>query len=412
MKRGFLNTTQAKKEPLYQQAEPATGGFMAELAKTTSTNLSYGKVEDAGVPEGYKPQLSYREVDPNTMVHSEDGIIFTTIPATFNDPDGYSQWIVRGNTKRKVIECPGYPRPIPKPKGRKPAYIIKSTPTMGIGMFAARDIQFGELVMSERPLLVNPRSINLPIRVPDGCTDEQYRQLMMFEWEKQLEVAVGRMEDEDKTAFLDLMNNHKEDGSGPLLGITRTNGYGVAKLFDGPDAATPHLYTAVGKHASRVNHSCMPNVTQNFTIPSFSLQFTATKLIKAGEQIFYTYCGKFQSVAERQAELAPYGIVCQCPACANATPQTDALRKNYRQKIEEFKLLSMQFITDPSRAAEVLDSVLKLKNALDKEGLNVDRCYATIFVILRVLSIALEDHDAAERYMQQIKAWANFDRGD
>ena len=64
-----------------------------------------------------------------------------------------------------------------------------------------------------------------------------------------------------------------------------------------------------------------------FNIPSFSIQFIATKEIKAGEQIFFSYCGKELSAAERKEKLARYGVICQCSACVNATPAKDQLRK-------------------------------------------------------------------------------------
>jgi hypothetical protein len=35
------------------------------------------------------------------------------------------------------------------------------------------------------------------------------------------------MEEEKRKAFKELQNSHTEDSSGPLLGVIRTNGFGV-----------------------------------------------------------------------------------------------------------------------------------------------------------------------------------------
>ena len=118
-------------------------------------------------------------------------MLFTTIPSATasgpRDPDGHSEWIVYGPTKAKVFNTPGFPKPVPKPEGTLPAYIIKNTPDMGLGVFATRDIMMGELIFAERQLLVSPRS-NLGVSIVDEKA--QYYDLKtqtaitMMEWEK------------------------------------------------------------------------------------------------------------------------------------------------------------------------------------------------------------------------------------
>ncbi|KAF8961403.1 hypothetical protein BDZ97DRAFT_2060107 [Flammula alnicola] len=150
-----------------------------------------------------------------------------------------------------------------------------------------------------------------------------------------------------------LMNNHKEDESGPLLGIIRTNGYGFDNLWDsdGPTIATPrdaYLYTGIGKVGSRINHSCMPNIWQKFKLDCFSLQFTASRDIKAGEQMFYSYCGVYP------------GVICECSACVNATPETDKLRKEIDKRFEIYDLITRKD----------LDEMFRFQEGAVKEGLH------------------------------------------
>ena len=54
-------------------------------------------------------------------------------------------------TKPKVLNAPGYPARIPE--HRPDLYEVKSTPDMGEGVFAKRDIKQGEIIFAERPLL-------------------------------------------------------------------------------------------------------------------------------------------------------------------------------------------------------------------------------------------------------------------
>ena len=132
---------------------------------------------------------------------------------------------------------------------------------MGLGVFATRDIKMNELIFAERPLLVSPRNINnytaLNVRHYDFTKTRM--EILLMEWEKMLEVAVGRMEPEDRKAFMELTNIHKEDGSGPIYGIIRTNGFGVNKIFDGPDirADGSNGYGGVIKIGSPINHRYM-----------------------------------------------------------------------------------------------------------------------------------------------------------
>ena len=74
-----------------------------------------------------------------------------TIPARIvrqsPDPDGHTEWLVRGLTKDKILNGPGYPQPVPKFPGN---VIVKSTPTMGKGVFATRDIPRDGVIFAER----------------------------------------------------------------------------------------------------------------------------------------------------------------------------------------------------------------------------------------------------------------------
>lgn len=93
-------------------------------------------------------------------------------------------------------------------------------------MFAKHDIQMGDLILAERPLLVMPTHLWPLVEIPDDSNASQLQiiQASLMEWEKHLRLMLSRMEPGGRAAFMQLTNSHKDDGSGPILGISRTNG--------------------------------------------------------------------------------------------------------------------------------------------------------------------------------------------
>jgi hypothetical protein len=304
------------------------------------------------------------ESDLGALESEADTHVVTTIPPRVvgnpPDTDGNTEWIVLGKTKQRVLGAnPAQYRfqPVPKPSGGADSYVVKSTPTMGKGVFATRDIRMGDIIFAERPLVITPCAITPPLSEMMRRDEELSKysmevvfKVLLFEEELQMEVAVGRMDPERREKFLALTNTHTVDGSGPLCGIVRTNMYGCSELWDGdakpdPTDLNPYGYSVLCDVGSRINHrleklfngvrksvltlirlfSCQPNVVHMFNIRSFSMVFMAGRDIKVGEQIFYSRCPKATSFAERKLALAPYGITnCTCASCANATPETDA----------------------------------------------------------------------------------------
>ena len=124
---------------------------------------------------------------------------------------------------------------------------------MGQGVFAKHDIKRGELIFSERPLLVGPSWL-MPVDIHNvgRHTLDQWRQVMISEEEQALEVAVQRMNETDRALYMALHNSHTTDGSGPLYGIMRTNGFGVSKLSH--SANSQYGTSVVCNVGSRVNH--------------------------------------------------------------------------------------------------------------------------------------------------------------
>jgi hypothetical protein len=209
------------------------------------------------LPENFQTtERQINVVDGKTLDHPEDGLVFTTLPARYfgeelsEYPDGWTECLFNGPIgKRAVLKTPGFPQPLVQP--HEVGFCIKETPGMGFGMFAARDLEMGDLILSERPLIMTPHGIPPIVSKPIGCTDQEYYRIIMAEWERNLQLVFGRLSQESQTAFLALDNSHTEDGSGPLLGRIRTNGFGY---YGVGGKGVRYDYSTVFKHMSRINH--------------------------------------------------------------------------------------------------------------------------------------------------------------
>lgn len=195
----------------------------------------------------------------------DNTISFATMPpaifkADLTATDGYTEWVVKGNTKSKVLKYPGFPKSLPKIPHSTPSCDVRKVRSMGMGLFATRDLKIGELILAERPLLIAPRAMDYVSGEIAGIrnyTPAQLAQIQLFEAERVLQTAVRRMDNEGRRAYMSLANAHKEDGSGPCLGILRTNVYAIGGIVDGPDAApitSMNGYCAVANLGSRINH--------------------------------------------------------------------------------------------------------------------------------------------------------------
>lgn len=159
--------------------------------------------------------------------------------------------------------------------------------------------------------------------------------------------------------------------------------------------------------------SCLPNVCHAFKLSAFAMVFMASRDIKAGEQIFYSYCGIQQSASERKAELAPYDIAqCICASCVNATPETDALRKTFSARVRGYKSQSVTWERLPNGqklSVETLNEMLRYQKAVVKEGLQINDIYWTDFVPALATAFRKAGKPSEEMaVIREFMRWSNF----
>ncbi|EDQ99662.1 uncharacterized protein LACBIDRAFT_334802 [Laccaria bicolor S238N-H82] len=420
MKRGFLKTAKAKK---------TEGIALPPVASTPASQpiimLPYGKAETGNVAsvidfvqpnsvtvrptEGVVSKKAFRrETSGGTVDYSDNMIIVTTLPpmnrdATLDDePDNWTECVLAGHIKRRILSTPGFPRPVQKTAGGKVNHRVRPSSFGGLGMFAARPLRTGDLIIAERPLLISQRSFEMTVGSGmEGFTQAEIIQVNVKEWEELLDVAVKRMTDENRKAFMALANSHTEDGTGPILGILRTNGYKVPGLYDGDEADNARAYAAVLNMMSRINHSCSPNTTYNFDMASLSFELRAVHDIKQGEELFTSYCDLFRTKTERAEELAPYGIVCACPGCVGATEETDLLRSELEKRIEAIRADHHAWLKDHTRP-NILAASLKLMEEIEKEGLADAPWFVFLLGMVASVYSVSGDTDSAMKYLERL----------
>lgn len=135
------------------------------------------------------------------------------------------------------------------------------------------------------------------------------------------------------------------------------------------------------------------------------MQFYAVRDIKAGDQLFYCYCPTDCNLAERRAELAPYGFVCKCTVCINATSETDKLRNTF-----EAQVTALRFTFLSSQVNETtLEDALRLERAAIKEGLDAHFAFKSLVVVIFLVYTKLGRMEEGAKYGMMVGQFQECD---
>ncbi|KAF4590198.1 hypothetical protein EYR38_009496 [Pleurotus pulmonarius] len=218
------SNVESPEQVAYRRMEETTRRLMEEFKLQDETSKSRGY--ESG---GLKVALQ----SPHELPTNNPSMIYTSQPRGSPYP---VECLLRGAAaKRELIEYPDFPQEIYRASDlEERAYSIVDIPGKGLGMVAAQDLEPGELITSERPLLLAPHAISSPasLEFTDDATEEQQQAAKYFEADRMLKIAYERMHRDDQAAYMKLHNAHLHDGSGPLLGVMRTNSYGLFDMQD------------------------------------------------------------------------------------------------------------------------------------------------------------------------------------
>ncbi|KAG6872139.1 hypothetical protein C0995_012625 [Termitomyces sp. Mi166 len=332
-------------------------------------------------------------------------LIYITLPPS-SDVDGQTHCLIRRSALERILSTPGFPR---RPHFPSNVCFRIGPSSHGLGMFATRDLEMGDHILTERPLTVTPPIIPIPHFASklqsQGIVDDARKRAVWDKWEKTyLRPCFERLDPDQQVAFLNLANGHQDDGSGPILGVIRTNGLEPVGVAD-PEPHPDGEYAAVCKTMSRINHS--PSADRLFDVPSFSFQLRATRSIKSGEEIFISYCTVLEAASSRQAYLASYGFTCTCRSCRQPTLLSDAHRLALRASIDTIDFDFNAWLADPRLAA---DHTIKISlhwiSIIEEEALEASDAYRHhLHAIVRAY-VALGDAEGAVKHGKILGAWA------
>jgi len=236
MRRGFLN--QQKSQP-----KPKAGDSQDALAKSEQAIFSqYPLTNNLIVGEESVNRWAHNLNQPQTDFNKrlerqtarEEEADFQMIFRNLYFPDGFE-----GVTVADVKILNLLPKQFaPRPSALEEAYRISAAPGKGLGMFAARDIPAGALILSEYPLFVIPNIIPGLSLSKDGIFK------MLFD----------RLHPDLRYRALSLPNSKPREVCGKEEGIVRTNGFGMRLPEAGGENVPDTSYSGTFLDLSRCNH--------------------------------------------------------------------------------------------------------------------------------------------------------------
>lgn len=264
-------------------------------------------------------------------------------------------------------------------------YLVKASEGKGLGVFATHDMDIGDIVMRETPVL--------KIRLPKLAKGSPYPMaavaLLLQEQFDNLS-----LESQEEVLSLTHESNAVDSKAHDTLGtIFRNNAYNTGDQVG--------LFPKI----ARINHSCRPNTSYYWSGKLNKRIVYATRRIKAGEEFFVSYISLLLSREDRQKQLDRYGFKCRCEACAReraaqiASDNRRATIKNAFSKFElQLVLAAPQSKAGKRQAQKDAEVSVQLAQLVEDEGLA--DYYAKAYRIAAISHARIENWATAAR-------WAN-----
>ncbi|USP75439.1 uncharacterized protein yc1106_02713 [Curvularia clavata] len=287
------------------------------------------------------------------------------------------------------ITCSHHFAPIrmhyPVCNGPPQVYVVEPSHGRGLGVFAVHDLDIGDIVMRETPIIKISLSEvvkggGYPMDVVSKLVHDEFNMLSSSAQEEVLAL----------TYYTTPGENTPPDTLGNIF---RTNAYNTGDKVG--------LFPRI----ARINHSCRPNTSYYWNEKLNKRIVYATRKIKAGEELFVSYISLLLSREDRQKQLDRYGFKCQCEACAQeraAQETSDRLRITIQRAFANFD--HQLVLTPPQSAAEAervrknAEASVQLAQLVQTEGLA--DYYARAY---RIAAISL----ARQEEWESASIWAN-----
>jgi hypothetical protein len=195
---------------------------------------------------------------------------------------------------------------------------VRETSEKGMGLFATCDISQGTRILCEAPLLEIPFN---RLHYTWKCFCDLSSQAKST-YDRLCSKAPSNIDFEKEVHFPD-PEQDTPASRGSQIKVMKIFSVNNFVLYDG--------HYGVFALASRMNHSCVPNVhfTSNAQIRKSTVH--AARDVVAGEELLCNYIGS-QVVYKTRAERVDflrinYGFICHCPACSDMTGFCDQRRE-------------------------------------------------------------------------------------
>ena len=203
---------------------------------------------------------------------------------------------------------------------------LRKTADRGFGLFATSFIKRGTLIICEEPLLqitgTDVHNVWGPYQVLDEAKKAVYDDLHSYA------CPSLNLEEASRLFLVDPNDNSldRDDIEKCVAEHVR-----VMRIFASNNFLHQQSGLTVYGTASRLNHSCVPNVHHSYNPTLKSLTVHAVRDIFPEEELLTTYLGgqaMYTTRAQRAEHLGTnYGFTCHCPACADGTGRSDHIRQ-------------------------------------------------------------------------------------
>ncbi|KAF8324547.1 uncharacterized protein EI90DRAFT_3129735 [Cantharellus anzutake] len=298
-------------------------------------------------------------------------------------------------------------------------FSFTSIPGKGIGMIATTRISPGDLILSERPVLVLPQNLKASYGVDPHPVHEVWPLLSSNQREK-IESL--------RNAFASRETLLVNPETWSKIGLISTNALN-ARLPVATENGKED-YAGIFPSIARCNHS--PNAMYDFNPKTFSASLIATSPIEDAEEITITYIDPCLSQSARKALLLEsYDFECECPACVSSDIASSDRRRmrisNFMDHLEvpsqknEFKDDIIPYpnvaLTHPSTTPSILRRVVYVADAIfrliEEEGLHALIPSSPIYQVVEraaFASVLLGDKDVFDIWSRQASIYSRTAR--
>ncbi|KAJ3789868.1 hypothetical protein GGU10DRAFT_16529 [Lentinula aff. detonsa] len=306
-------------------------------------------------------------------------VIYTNIPDAADSPAHdtvlyVGEQVVLDTLRRKYRNLPR--QYVPLPNG---LVAVQSTPSLSLGVFAKRAFKPGDVVVRERPFLVAAADIGFDPSAGGKKVNPLIGNSVLGEI---LKSAERHFLPPNRDGFAALLTDYSLNPVHDLmkdmfrsLYVLCCNSFRIGEK-DLETSGVYKDYRLVSRVASRINHSCSPNVVCHFDEATFTFNAVVTRKIRIGEEILTTYCALELPRAERHRYLLPYNIdPCRCEACE----MTDQEGSNQRRKMIYDYDMHKVIQLSPRKA---LKELIGVRNAIEEENLQFLPVYGMVLQLM------------------------------